>query len=86
MKKMFFATALLVTTLAQASLLTFEQGSKQLENVNLSPSASINDQNGQPTALKIELLGAGVRSKTVLSISRPIIYIFSVRVYSDFKT
>lgn len=83
MKKMFFATALLVTTLAQASLLTFEQGSKQLENVNLSPSASINDTNGQPTTLKLDLLGAGLRSKTVLFVAAKV---YVLQLFSDNKT
>ncbi len=82
MKKLIFTLALLASTLVQASLLTFEQGSKQLESINLSPLASINDQSGQPTALKLELLGAGLRSKTVLFVAAKV---YVLQLFSDNK-
>jgi Chalcone isomerase-like len=82
MKKMIFATALLLSTLGQASLLTFEQGTMQLENVNLNKSAAINDQKGQPTTLKMDLLGAGLRSKTVLFVAAKV---YIAQLFSDNK-
>ena len=66
MKKMIIATIFLLATISQASLLTYEPGTLELEKVNLNKSAAINDQNGVATTLKIDLLGAGLRSKTVL--------------------
>ena len=66
MKKMIIATIFLLAMISQASLLTYEPGTLELEKVNLNKSAAINDQNGVATTLKIDLLGAGLRSKTVL--------------------
>ena len=82
MKKMIIATAFLLSTFAQATLLTYEQGTLQLENVNLNKSAAINDQKGQPTTLKMDLLGAGLRSKTVLFVAAKV---YIAQLFSDNK-
>lgn len=82
MKKIIMAATLFVATLAQANLLTYEQGSLQLEAVNLNKSAAINDQKGQPTTLKMDLLGAGLRAKTVLFVSAKV---YIAQLFSDNK-
>ncbi len=82
MKKMLFSILLTSSLFAQASLLTLEQGTKQLEGVNLSPTAKINDEKGQPTALKMDLLGAGLRSKTVLFVAAKV---YVAQMFSDSK-
>lgn len=82
MKSFLMAAALLLGSLAQASLLTFEQGTLQLDNVNLSKSATVNDSNGTPTTLKMDLLGAGLRSKTVLFVAAKV---YVIQLFSDNK-
>ncbi|OFZ29792.1 MAG: hypothetical protein A2622_11290 [Bdellovibrionales bacterium RIFCSPHIGHO2_01_FULL_40_29] len=66
MKKILFTIALATGLSAQAGLMTFEQGALQIEGVNLNKTATINDSQGKPSAFKLDLLGAGLRSKTVL--------------------
>jgi hypothetical protein len=83
MKKIIFATVLALSTMAEAYLLTFEQGTLQLESINLNKSAAINDQNGTATTLKMDLLGAGLRSKTVLFVSAKV---YVAQLFSDNKT
>lgn len=83
MKSVLFAMALAVGMSAQAALLTFEQGTKQLEGVNLSPVATINDAEGKPTDIKLDLLGAGLRSKTVLFVAAKV---YVTQMFSDSKT
>jgi len=82
MKSFVMATALLLASFSQASLLTFEQGTLELDNVNLSKSATVNDANGNPTALTMDLLGAGLRSKTVLFIPAKV---YVIQLFSDNK-
>ena len=82
MKKMLFSIVLIASVFAQASLLTFADGTKQLEGVVLHPSAKINDEKGQPTALSMDLLGAGLRSKTVLFVAAKV---YVAQMFSDSK-
>lgn len=82
MKKMILLAVLALSTMTQASILTYEQGTQVLENVNLNKSAAINDANGAPTALKLELLGAGLRAKTVLFVSAKV---YVAQLFSDNK-
>lgn len=75
-----FTTALLTSVLSQATLLTFEPGSLALEGVNLNKTAQINDSKGQPTQLSMDLLGAGLRSKTVLFVAAKV---YIAQLFSD---
>lgn len=82
MKSLLFAMALATGLFAQAALMTFEQGTLQLEGVNLNKTATINDAEGKPSPLKLDLLGAGLRSKKVLFISAKV---YIAQLFSDNK-
>ncbi len=82
MKKILFAITLASTVFAQAALLTYEQGNLQLEGVNLSRTAAVNDASGAATNSKMDLLGAGLRSKTVLFIAAKV---YVAQLFSDNK-
>ena len=82
MKKILFALTLISTVFAQAALLSYEQGTLQLEGVNLNRTATVTDATGAATNLKMDLLGAGLRSKTVLFISAKV---YIAQLFSDNK-
>lgn len=81
MKKMLFALVMVASVVSQAALLGFEAGSKTLNGVNLSTSATVLD-NGNPTALKMDILGAGLRTKTVLVAE---VKVYVAQLFSDNK-
>ncbi|MGZ3691790.1 MAG: chalcone isomerase family protein [Pseudobdellovibrio sp.] len=83
MKKMLFAFVMAASVFAQAApLLTYTPGNQNLNGVVLNQTAAINDANGAPTALKMDLLGAGVRSKTVLIVQAKV---YTLQLFSDNK-
>jgi Chalcone isomerase-like len=82
MNKVFMISMLILSQVAMADLMTFERGSLQLENINLSPRASINLENGQPSSQQMDLLGAGLRSKTVLVVSAKV---YILQLFADNK-
>lgn len=82
MKKLLFALALTTSVLAQASLLSYEAGDQNLNNITLNKKASINDATGKPTATTMDLLGAGLRTKTVLAIKAKV---YVAQLFSDNK-
>jgi len=82
MKKMLFALVMASSVLAQAALLTFEDGAKVLNGVNLKATATLNDKDGRPTPLKLEILGAGLRTKQVLIAE---VKVYVAQLFSDNK-
>lgn len=82
MKTVLFSIVLALGMSAQAALLTFDQGTKQIEGVNLSPVAKINDAQGKPSEISLDLLGAGLRSKTVLFVAAKV---YVAQMFSDSK-
>lgn len=82
MKKMLFSFVLAMSTLAQASMLSYEAGPKNLNGVVLQKTAVINDAAGKPTSLRMDLLGAGLRSKTVLVVEAKV---YTLQLFSDNK-
>jgi hypothetical protein len=82
MKKALFALVVMASMVSQAALLTYEAGPQQLSGVVLNKTASINDASGKPTALKLDLLGAGLRSKTVLVVEAKV---YVAQLFSDNK-
>jgi hypothetical protein len=82
MKKMLFALVMAASVGSQAALLSFEAGNQQLNGVVLNKTATINDAKGAPTALKMDLLGAGLRSKTVLVVEAKV---YTLQLFSDNK-
>ncbi len=82
MKKILFAVALTAAIFAQASVLTYEPGNLQIEGVNLNRTAAINDAAGAPTTMKLDLLGAGLRTKSVLFIS---VKVYVAQLFADNK-
>ena len=82
MKKMLFALIMTSSVLAQAALLTFEDGAKVLNGVNLKATATVNDKDGKPTPLKLEILGAGLRIKQVLIAE---VKVYVAQLFSDNK-
>ena len=83
MKTTLFALILTVATLAQASLLSYEAGDKALNGVVLQKSAVVNDGAGKPTAFKMDLLGAGLRIKTVVVVEAKV---YTLQLFSDNKS
>ncbi len=83
MKKMLFALVMAATVLAKAApLLSYEAGNLQLNGVVLNKTAAMNDANGAPTAMKMDLLGAGLRTKTVLIVEAKV---YALQLFSDNK-
>lgn len=82
MKKMILAMFLFSALTAQAALVTFEPGTLQLEGVNLNKTVAINDDKGAPTSIKLDLLGAGLRTKTVLFVAAKV---YVLQLFSDSK-
>lgn len=82
MKKTLFALVMAVSVGSQAALLSFEAGNQQLNGVVLNKTATINDAKGAPTTLKMDLLGAGLRSKTVLVVEAKV---YTLQLFSDNK-
>ncbi len=78
--KLLLATLTLISSFsAQAALLTFEAGNQQNSGVVLNKSASVNSSKGP---VKLELLGAGLRTKTIL-VAEAKIYV--AQIFSDNK-
>lgn len=82
MKSIIFAMTLASAVYAQAALLTYEPGSVQIEGVNLARTAAINNQDGTPSAMKMDLLGAGLRTKSVLFVAAKV---YVLELFSDNK-
>ncbi|MEQ1722560.1 MAG: chalcone isomerase family protein [Pseudobdellovibrio sp.] len=82
MKKMLFTIVMVSSVFAQAALLTYEAGTQTLNGINLNKTAAINDSNGAPTDLKMDLLGAGLRTKTVLVVEAKV---YTAQLFSDNK-
>lgn len=82
MKQLLFAIALATSITSQAALLTFESGPKNIAGVVLNKTATINDSNGAPTNLKMDILGAGIRTKTVLVVEAKV---YVLQLFSDNK-
>lgn len=82
MKKLLFSIVLIASTLVQAAMLSYEAGSKNLNGVVLNKAAVINDAAGKPTALRMDLLGAGLRAKTVLVVEAKV---YTLQLFSDNK-
>lgn len=82
MKKMLFALVMASSVLAQAALLTFEDGAKVLNGVNLKATATLNDKDGRPSPMKLDLLGAGLRTKQVLIAE---VKVYVAQLFSDNK-
>lgn len=80
MKKMLFAFVMASSVFAQAALLTYENGTKDLNGVNLKATATVKDS--KPTALKMDILGAGLRTKTVLIAE---VKVYVAQLFSDNK-
>lgn len=79
-KTVLFAFVMASSLFAQGALLTYEDGSKEINKVNLKRTATINDRENKPTLLKMDLLGAGLRTKKVL-ISEVKVYV--LQLFSD---
>lgn len=82
MKSLLFSIVLASAVFAQASLLSYEAGDQKNANVVLNKTASINDDKGNPTALKMDLLGAGLRTKTVLVVEAKV---YVLQLFADNK-
>ena len=82
MKKILFALVLASSLLSQAALLSYEQGNLQIEGVNLNRTAAVTDANGVATNMKMDLLGAGLRSKTVLFVG---VKVYVLQLFADNK-
>jgi hypothetical protein len=82
MKKIIFALAILASVASQAAILTFEAGPQQINGVVLNKTAAINDAKGAPTPVKMDLLGAGLRTKTVLVVEAKV---YVAQLFSDNK-
>lgn len=81
MNKLLFAVVLGVSVLSQAAVLSYESGSKNLNGVNLSQSETVLD-NGASTSIKLDILGAGLRTKTVLI---SLVKVYVAQLFSDNK-
>lgn len=82
MKKILFVMFMASSVLSQAALLSYEQGNLQIEGVNLNRTAAITDANGVATNMKLDLLGAGLRAKTVLFVG---IKVYVLQLFADNK-
>ena len=83
MKLFLFAIAFASAVTAQSALLSYEPGPKNLAAVTLNKTATINDAKGAPTNLKMDLLSAGIRSKTVLVVEAKV---YVLQLFSDNKS
>lgn len=81
MKKILFSIVMTASLLSQAALLTYEAGDKKLNDVVLNKTASVVDAAGKTTA-KLDLLGAGLRVKTVLVVEAKV---YTLQLFSDNK-
>ncbi len=82
MKKLLFTLAMTASVFAQASLLSYTAGDQKNGNVVLNKAAAINDDKGAPTAATMDLLSAGLRTKTVLVVEAKI---YVAQLFSDNK-
>ena len=82
MNNLALSLIMLVTVSAQASLLSYTAGDKNNSGIVLNKSAAINDAAGKPTALTMDLLGAGLRSKSVLGFG---VKVYVAQLFSDNK-
>ena len=82
MKALLFSVVLASTVFAQAALLSYEPGKYKYDGVVLNMTAAINDAKGAPTPMKMDLLGAGIRSKTVLVAT---VKVYVLQLFADNK-
>ena len=82
MKNFALSLIMLITVSAQASLLSYTAGDKTNSGIVLNKSAAINDAAGKPSALTMDLLGAGLRSKRVLIVDAKV---YVAQLFSDNK-
>lgn len=82
MKSLIFAMTFASAVFAQAALLTFEPGTVQIEGVTINKTATVTAQDGTPSALKMDLLGAGLRAKTVLFVAAKV---YVLELFADNK-
>lgn len=82
MKAFLFSIVMAASVLAQAALLSYVPGKYKYENVVLNQTAAINDDKGAPTEAKMDLLGAGIRSKTILVAS---VKVYVLQLFADNK-
>lgn len=82
MKSFFIVLSMVISTAAQAALLTYEAGPQNLNGVVLNKTARLNDAQGRPTATSLDLLGAGLRTKTVLVVEAKV---YTAQLFSDNK-
>ncbi|MBY0452761.1 MAG: chalcone isomerase family protein [Bdellovibrionaceae bacterium] len=82
MKNFALFLIMLVTVSAQASLLSYTAGDKSNNGIVLNKTAALNDAAGKPTALTMDLLGAGLRSKRVLIVDAKV---YVAQLFSDNK-
>ena len=81
MKRTLFSIVMATSLMSQAALLTYEAGDKKLNDVVLNKTASVVDATGTTTA-KLDLLGAGLRVKTVAIIEAKV---YTLQLFSDNK-
>lgn len=81
MKNILFISVFAFAMVSQAALLTYENGVKSMNGINLKKSAKINDRDGKPTELKMELVGAGLRQKTLVTTMK----VYVAQLFSDNK-
>jgi hypothetical protein len=77
MKAILFSLVMASSVLAQAALLSYVPGKYKYDGVVLNQTATISD-----STLKMDLLGAGVRSKTVLVAQ---VKVYVIQIFSDNK-
>lgn len=77
-----FITVASVFAFAANPILSYEAGSQTLNGINLAKTAAVNDANGVATAVKLDLLGAGLRTKTVLVVEAKV---YTAQLFSDNK-
>ena len=82
MKNLAMSLIMLMTVSAQAALLSYTAGDKNNSGIVLNQSAVINDAAGKPTALTMDLLGAGLRTKRVLIVDAKV---YVAQLFSDNK-
>ena len=82
MKKILFVMLLATSVISNAALLSYEQGNLQIEGVNLNRTAAVTDPSGAATNMKMDLLGAGLRSKTVLFVG---VKVYVLQLFADNK-
>lgn len=81
MKSLIFAMTLASAVFAQASLLSFQPGNLQIEGVTLNKTATAAATATKP-AVTMDLLGAGLRTKSVLIVTAKV---YVLELFADNK-